>query len=675
MPALPTIVSQDGGADVGHDAAGYAVSDATQRARRKARLESVEMTEAEREEEFVVSDATRRARRKARLDSWERPVIEPVEQTAVEREEEFVVSEATRRARRKARLESVEMTEVEREEEARCAAAARAARENAAADSAGQGVRAAVHAEYAKLRAQQWVESEATPAGAQEAATERVAVQQAELAVIRDRTSMDEGTAVEHVSAADRVVGQLSFPVAQSVLRKAPRLCRVGVGSMGLALFDGPLPLTTWLYMFMSDVTASTNDEGGELSFSYQYSKRRGKMIRFQTMHAVELCKHIARAQSALEAAVELEEGEPLRRNYMKVDGVSIPFDIPAFAPQQARLSGRRAIGGGIGEEHESSFDAAAVKDSIFVIRRRNKSDFSYVDAIKKAQDAGAEAVVLVNYCSKTDRPVADKWPEGTIQIPVVTLPLTVGGGMLARHGSTDVSFCYGDASCSSSSCTHAEDGGASDAGPASTTTLAGIQEGVPPEPEPEPEPESEPTPENQQGMVWVGGLPESLTAEASLRSVFERFGPVTSVTVRVKEGASKSWALVSFAETISAEAALATDLRDGVNVPVATPLRVERADVGGQLKRSATGALAEVWMAQQQKQEQWLSSLLSELEVDPQYIAAQGAVAADMGLAIEELGEELASQELAFLRNSGHNLSTLDADDADWWTTAAADC
>ena len=68
-------------------------------------------------------------------------------------------------------------------------------------------------------------------------------------------------------------------------------------------------------------------------------------------------------------------------------------------------------------------------------------------------------------------------------------------------------------------------------------------------------------------------------------------------------------------------------------------------------------------------------SSLLSELEVDPQYIAAQGAVAADMGLAIEELGEELASQELAFLRNSGHNLSTLDADDADWWTTAAADC
>eukprot|EP01046_Picozoa_sp_COSAG06_P084166 COSAG06_NODE_31007_length_528_cov_1.093240_1_plen_54_part_00 len=52
MPALPTIVSQDGGADVGHD--GYAVSDATRRARRKARLESVEMTEAEREEEFVV---------------------------------------------------------------------------------------------------------------------------------------------------------------------------------------------------------------------------------------------------------------------------------------------------------------------------------------------------------------------------------------------------------------------------------------------------------------------------------------------------------------------------------------------------------------------------------------------------------------------------------------------
>ena len=45
------------------------------------------------------------------------------------------------------------------------------------------------------------------------------------------------------------------------------------------------------------------------------------------------------------------------------------------------------------------------------------------------------------------------------------------------------------------------------------------------------------------------------------------------------------------------------------------------------------------------------------------------------MGLAIEELGEELASQELTFLRNSGHNLSTLDADDADWWTTAAADC
>ena len=587
-------------------------------------------------------------------------------------DEEFVVSDATRRARRNKRLESAKMNSADWLESGARDAWLRHTEEQS-------NVRDAVHAEYAKLRASAHssadaeaamvadvaeVQPEVAPAQPAAAAgrARPATVESAELAVLRPSVD-DDQKAADHASDPTRVVGQLSFPVAQSVLRKAPRICRLGVGSMGLALFDGALPLATWLYMFMSDVTGTLTATGGELCFSYQYTKKRGKLLRFQTIHAAELSKHIERAQYALESVEE--EGEAQRT--MIVDGVRAPFDVPAFGPQTARLSGRRAIGGGMG--HDSSFDAADVKDKVFVIRRRNKTDFSYVETIEKAQEAGAEAVVLVNYNDHVAK-LEDKWAEGAITIPVLTMPLTIGSGMLARHGTVDLSFSFGDNATNGLAATGSE-------------ASANVKEGVPPErmalaaaaraswdgeqlaaangetgSTSELEPEAEPTTEseNQQGMIWVGGLPQPLATEEALRTLFERFGPVTSVTVRVKEGAFKSWALVSFAETMSADAALAADLTE--DAPVATPLTVERADVDAQLRRSDTGALSRIWLAQQEKQEQWLLSLLSDLETDPQYIEAQGLVAREMGLPMAELEEELVNQELSFLRNSGHNLS-----------------
>jgi hypothetical protein len=53
-----------------------------------------------------------------------------------------------------------------------------------------------------------------------------------------------------------------------------------------------------------------------------------------------------------------------------------------------------------------------------------------------------AVACVIVNSCDEYFIP-DDAWAMRHIHIPVLTLPLTIGGGMFARHGATQVTFSY----------------------------------------------------------------------------------------------------------------------------------------------------------------------------------------------------------------------------------------
>lgn len=98
---------------------------------------------------------------------------------------------------------------------------------------------------------------------------------------------------------------------------------------------------------------------------------------------------------------------------------------------------------------------------------------------------------------------------------------------------------------------------------------------------------------------AWIGGIPNNM-AEGELDSVnanfsasCQQFGEVVSVTVRVKPGDNKSWALCTFAKPASAREAVAMGLtvKDGAGNDVT--LKVKISDVAQQLQKGTTGALA----------------------------------------------------------------------------------
>ena len=69
-----------------------------------------------------------------------------------------------------------------------------------------------------------------------------------------DSDDVDTASAAQQGAAgakrldADTPIGQVTFPVGQRVVKKAPRSCRLGIGSMGIALFDAcsASPLPVW---------------------------------------------------------------------------------------------------------------------------------------------------------------------------------------------------------------------------------------------------------------------------------------------------------------------------------------------------------------------------------------------------------------------------------------------
>lgn len=120
------------------------------------------------------------------------------------------------------------------------------------------------------------------------------------------------------------------------------------------------------------------------------------------------------------------------------------------------------------------------------------------------------------------------------------------------------------------------------------------------------------------------------------LAKLFARFGTIISLTARQKPGLNRSWAFITFATSSSVEQALKPDhaVKHG-----SVQLQVEKTNVEEQLQRSETGALAEVWRRQQQKEMEWMQSLLHGMNTDASYTAAKARVGASMGLRAEELG------------------------------------
>lgn len=107
------------------------------------------------------------------------------------------------------------------------------------------------------------------------AADPRKAAAVAETEAIKAATGLDGDAADAHRFATEGVVGQLTYPVGQKFLRKAPWLCRLGVGSMGLALFNGQIPVGTWVYAYIKEVETKATKSGAELIVHLNTGKKK----------------------------------------------------------------------------------------------------------------------------------------------------------------------------------------------------------------------------------------------------------------------------------------------------------------------------------------------------------------------------------------------------------------
>ena len=137
--------------------------------------------------------------------------------------------------------------------------------------------------------------------------------------------------------------------------------------------------------------------------------------------------------------------------------------------------------------------------------------------------------------------------------------------------------------------------------------------------------------------MVDMTASTDGTVLESSpLAKLFSRFGTIVSLTTRQKPGLNRSWAFITYELPGSAQEALKVEheLKHG-----SVQLQVEKANVDEQLQRSETGALADVWRRQQEKEVKWMRSLLQGMHADTNYKAAKARVGATLGLRAEELG------------------------------------
>lgn len=464
-------------------------------------------------------------------------------------------------------------------------------------------MRTNVHTEYERLRAENAA-----------AADPRKAKAVAETVAIKAATGLDGDEADAH-RAGDGIVGQLTFPVSQRFLRKAPRVCRLGVGSMGLAMFDGQLPVATWTYARIVGVKAQKTKTGSELIVHFNVSGKKTKKIVFITLAAEEIRaliqekidelvgQNLRLSQESLAAEVKEDD------NWLTIDGVPVPFELATFGAQVASSSSPiPAVPFPVPLKAEAK--ASQLAGSAAVLQCRSALDASWVDDLLDAQSKGVVAALIVNFAgAQLMVPHGDVLSQ--ITIPVLVLPTTVGT-QLVYSGAAACKFVASQ-----------------------TVATATAEEGVPPESAGTVEVQPTPGPgaPDSTKTVWVGGIPESLltinmtessdTVDEPIASIFKKFGTVVSLTTRQKPGINKSWAFVTFADSSSADLALAEPVTHGSVV-----LHVARADVAEQLKRTTTGALAQIWQVQQEKEEKWMRSLLEGLDKDAQYLAAKSEVA-----------------------------------------------
>ena len=109
-------------------------------------------------------------------------------------------------------------------------------------------------------------------------------------AAVEAATGLEGEEAAKHLDAG-APVGQITFPVGQRIVKKAPHACRLGIGSMGLAMFDGVVPVATWPYKYIDAVLVQAGSKSSKVILMLNTGKMR--KIAFQTLRPDELAAAI----------------------------------------------------------------------------------------------------------------------------------------------------------------------------------------------------------------------------------------------------------------------------------------------------------------------------------------------------------------------------------------------
>lgn len=402
-------------------------------------------------------------------------------------------------------------------------------------------MREKVHKNYSALEKEKTKAGKGTPPAQ---STEDMA---ASAAAVEAATGLEGEEAAKHMDAG-APVGQISFPVGQRVVKKAPHACRLGIGSMGLAMFDGVVPVATWPYKYIDAVVVQSGSKSSKVVLMLNSGKMR--KIAFQTLRPDELA-----------AAIE-----------SKMDELAMhQATSPTWTPRMgdARVSHGGAMSPEPEPEPEPELDSSPTGSDSKITLDDDRS-------------------IWVSHLSALFFPMR--------ALPIQSFQL--GSGDAVVHTSSSATAHHLVSS------------------PTSCHQVGGI-------------------PESLIVMDMTASEDEIDIESSPLAKLFAGFGAIVSLTTRQKPGLNRSWAFITFENAASVEKALkAKPVKHG-----SVQLEIKKADVEEQLQRSETGALADVWRRQQEKEMKWMQSLLHGMHNDESYKAAKARVGAAMGLRPEEIG------------------------------------
>jgi class 3 adenylate cyclase len=174
------------------------------------------------------------------------------------------------------------------------------------------------------------------------------------------------------------------------------------------------------------------------------------------------------------------------------------------------------------------------------------------------------------------------------------------------------------------------------------------------------------------ESCVHVGGLGNGQEEDEEVEELFGQFGTVYGASVRIREGANRSWGLVSFASQAQAEVV--------INSRIGLLDKIERGRMSHAQAMRSTGSLHLVYKQQMEKVQLRLQRTLLQTEAEKLTAGRQSAVLSkqDVQHLLGVVGVELSSLQLNSamrqLDDSGDGIVAEISAFHDWWAANGSD-